>query len=127
MQTKDTPEKISALPPPPAPPARDANPWPWPEQANAGTRRPDRFSAIRRVAGPTGPRRANHVLPRLGVAVGMAALVLVIALNKGLGGGGPEDWIGLMFPVLFLVLFIASRLRKAGRQSSGTERPHDAD
>ena len=116
MQTKDTPETISTLPRPPAPPARDANPWEWPEEAKAETGRRDRLAAIRRATGSAGAKRASNAVPRLVVAVGIAVLAMMIALNSALGHGKPKDWAGIVFPVLFLVLFIGSRLRRARRR-----------
>jgi hypothetical protein len=116
MQTKDTPETISMLPPPPAPPSRDANPWEWPEEASAETGRRGRGGMLRRVPGSDGATRASNALLRLGVALGIAALVLAIAVSKGFGHGGPKDWVSVMFPVLLLVLFVGSRLRRARRR-----------
>jgi hypothetical protein len=43
-------------------------------------------------------------------------LVLVVALNKSLDGGGPSDWAGVGFALLFGLVFVIARLRRARRR-----------
>jgi hypothetical protein len=123
MQTRDSPVQATPLPPPPAPPARDANPWPWPEEAGSAAPQEPRL-----LPRPLRRRRAGQAAsqaPRLGLAIGIAVLVMTLALRKGLTGG-PRDWAGVMFAVLLLGVFVLARLKKAGRRAARTGRRDDA-
>jgi hypothetical protein len=126
MQTKDAPNEITRLPPPPAPPARDANPWPWPEQARGAERRPSRLASIRRAG--RRDRQEPPASPALSksVAIGVAILVMTMALIEALGRGGAEDWAGAVFVVLLLVIFALRQLRGASKRAARRERRDDA-
>jgi hypothetical protein len=125
MQTRDAPEKVTPLPPPPAPPARDANPWQWPEEAGSAAQ-PEQPVLLRRPGRRKATAHTASQLPRLGLAIGIAVLVMVIALNEALGRGGPRDWAGVMFAVLLLGVFVLARLKKASRRTARRERGDDA-
>jgi hypothetical protein len=126
MQTKSGPDEITPLPPPPAPPARDANRWPWPEQERGAERRPSRLASIRR-AGQRDRQEppASSALSK-SVAIGVAILVMTMALIEALGRGGAEDWAGAGFVILLLVIFALRQLRGARKRAVRRERRDDA-
>jgi Flp pilus assembly protein TadB len=126
MQTRDAPEKVTPLPPPPAPPARDANPWQWPEEAGSAAQ-PQQPVLLRRPGRRKATTQAASQVPRLGLAIGIAVLVMVIALSKALGGAGPRDWAGVAFAVFLVVMVAVRRLRGSRRRSDpGREAGDDA-
>jgi hypothetical protein len=126
MQTRDAPEKVTPLPPPPAPPAHDANPWQWPEEAGSEAQ-PRQPVPLGRPGRRKVTTQAASQLPRLGLAIGIAVLVMVIALNKALGGGGPRDWVGVSFAVFLVVMVAVRRLRVTRRRPDpGREARRDA-
>jgi hypothetical protein len=115
MQTKAAPDKTTPLPPPPAPPARDANPWPLPEQErSAGARPESTYPAGGRDAGKQ-PRSAAL---QLTLAIGIAVFVMTAALYRTLGSGSPKDWVGVMLALLMLGVFVLARLRRARRRAN---------
>lgn len=119
MQTKAAPDKTTPMPPPPAPPARDANPWPLPEQErSAGARPESTYRAGGRDVG-TQPRAAAL---QLTLAIGIAVFVMTALLYRTLGSGSPKDWVGVMLAVLLLGVFVLVRLRRARRRANRSPR-----
>jgi hypothetical protein len=129
MKTRDRDQTPGhGLPPPPAPTARDANPWTMPDTGNSGTggpagARPGTLPASEPGA-PRHPRfpvrqvpypkpRKPPVVPVLILAV--AAIVALGAAFRALAAGAVEDAIGPMIVFLF-VAFIAVRMLR-GRRS----------
>lgn len=109
-------EEVSSLPPPPAPPARDANPWPL----------PDRKAPASGTA-PTSPRQwwkhaagvdsRQRTASRVSLAVGLVLLAAGIVLARVLGGEDIGDVAGAMFPLVILVILLATRrARRRGRE-----------
>lgn len=102
------------LPPPPAPTARDANPWPVGSAPREGRGRRHRQPA----GTPQEPVRRASAAPRIAVAVAIGLLMLGLLVTRFLEGGEFEDLAGILFAIVFLVLFIATRSRARRRSAS---------
>jgi len=112
MQTRNGPDEITALPPPPAPPARDANPWPLPELDRPVTgplplRRPRR-----REDAPAPERTPQR---RIALAAGIALLVLGVVVARRMGGEDVGDIAKSLAPLLIIVIVVTARLRRRRR------------
>jgi hypothetical protein len=109
VRTRDNADEINELPPPPAPTARDANPWPVTGVPQA----PPRLPSLRtsRARDP-GTRKAREGMRNL-VALGIVAFILVSGVFEALRGGGAESVVGLAFPLLILAIVFRSRRRKS--------------
>jgi Flp pilus assembly protein TadB len=119
MRTRNGSDEITPLPPAPAPPARDANPWRLPEldrptDAAPPARRP------RRRQEPPGPERAPQ--RRIALAAGIALLVLGVVVFRLMGGEDIGDVAQSLFPVLIIVIVFASRLRRRQRKLGETRK-----
>lgn len=113
MRTRNGSDEITPLPPPPAPPARDANPWRLPEL----DRPADETSSPRR------PRRRDHQpdpqrtsQSRIALAAGLALLVLGVVVARLIGGADIGDLAQSLVPILILVIFVVSRLGRRKRK-----------
>lgn len=115
MKTHEAKDTVTLLPPPPAPTARDANPWPVSE-TNRQPGRTTPFSIRRPQRSDRKPRPRRSALGSM-FAIGVAAFILVTALIQALRGDSPQDWGGVAVTVFFLVMFVVSRLRSSRRRS----------
>jgi len=118
LRSRATADEITQLPPPPAPTARDANPWPV-----TGTPEPPRRVPSLRMARRRDPgtRKVREGMRNL-VALGIVAFIIVSGVFEALRGGGPEALVGLAFPLFILaILFMARRrkLRARDREAAG--------
>jgi len=109
LRTRDSADKITELPPPPAPTARDANPWPV-----TGTPPPPRrLPSLRTPRGrDPGTRKAREGMRNL-VALGIVAFILVSGVFEAMRGGGGESLVGLAFPLFIMAILFLSRRRKS--------------
>ena len=118
MKTRDSANDLTVLPPPPAPPARDANPWPMPESdarpapARSHPRLPKRVDTASEPARTPGGKSG---LPSAAVVVAIALFVLGVAVLRFIESGDAKDLPGLAFAVVMLVFFAVSRIRRASR------------
>lgn len=110
MRTSDQPDEITPLPPPPAPTARDANPW-----QVSGAPAPARRARMPQ-ARDAGSRPARSALRHL-VAIGIVAFIAVSGAVEALRGGEPEKLIGVAFTVFILLIFFLARQRSARRRA----------
>ena len=112
MPARDPRVEVAPLPKPPAPTARDANPWPLPGQSHQATAAP----GVRR-----GLRRARDARPagalRGAVAVGIAVTVIAIALIQARTNGRPGEVAGAAFAAFLMVMFVVARLRRGRRRA----------
>ena len=116
LRTRDNDDEITELPPPPAPTARDANPWPV-----TGTPPPRRLTSLRTPRGrDPGTRKAREAMRNL-LALGIVAFIIVSAALEALQGGGPEALVGVVFPLLVVgILFLARRRKSQRRDRPGS-------
>ena len=123
MRARNGSDEITPLPRPPAPTARDANPWPIPGR-DAAARRPRLPPAPR---GPgTEPRTGHGALhAAVGIAVGVA--VLAAALIQARDSGRLSDLAGPAIMLFMVALFVISRRRSARRRArrNSAEAPGD--
>lgn len=119
MRTRTGTDEITALPPPPAPPARDANPWPLPEldRPKGGT---PSFRRPRRREEPRAPERTSQ--RRIALAAGIALLVFGVVVARVMGGEDIGDLAQSLFPVLIIVIIFASRFRRRQRRVGETRK-----
>jgi hypothetical protein len=117
MQTRNGTDEITPLPPPPAPPARDANPWPMPEASGQAARGPRALASIRRAGKQDPGSRPTDAL-RASVAIGLAVMIMTVALIQARKSGELEDLAGALFALFLLVMFAVTRLRKARRRAA---------
>jgi len=122
MRTKSGPDDVTPLPPPPAPPARDANPWPWPEQERGAGKRPSRLASMRSAGRPDRQEPPAGSALSKAVAIGVAILVMTMALIEALGRGGAEGWAGAALVLLLLVIFALRQLRGASKRAARRDR-----
>lgn len=117
MRTRDAADEITQLPPPPAPTARDANPW----SVTGAPQAPRRVPAIRAVRRrDPGTRKLREGMRNL-LALGIVAFIIVSAALEALRGGGPEALIGMVFPLLIVgILFLARRHKSRQRDAGGS-------
>jgi len=116
MRTRDSADEITQLPPPPAPTARDANPW----STSGSPRPPRRMPSIRRPRGRDPSSRPAREGMRNLVAIGVVAFIIVSGVLEALQGGGVEALIGMVIPLFILAVFFLGRWRKSKRR--GDER-----
>jgi hypothetical protein len=105
------------LPPPPAPVARDANPWPMPRQQGEAPRRPQRARVAKHPLPPPDPIRSQrHGLSRfVPIAVFLAILGSIASgAFKALGRG---DRLGAIIPLVVLGVAAVSIWRSARRRN----------
>jgi hypothetical protein len=121
MRTTTEPDRITPLPPPPAPTARDANPWPI--SARQPTARRAALPGVTRGHGRE-PRSGRSVLPSL-VAVAIALMVLVSALVRAGESSRFGDLVGPGIALFFVLIFAVSRLRRARRRAGSQSPPAD--
>lgn len=109
MQTRKVTDETTQLPPPPAPTARDANPWTV--EAEPGKASP-RHRFRRRVAGgDQDPVRRRSGSPGFAVVIAIALLMLGVAVLRERQGGDFEDLAGAVFAMIVLILFAVTRRR----------------
>jgi hypothetical protein len=109
------------LPPAPAPPSRDANPWPMPGQGGGA---PKLHPRVREAVRKAGGERAPPVVERSPSAGGQKLawlpylmLVFVIATSvrvaiEAFDAGNVEAAIGPLIAILFAAFFVWRRLRR---------------
>lgn len=122
MRTRNGSDEITPLPPPPAPPARDANPWRLPELDRPATGSPSPRRPPRRQ---DAPETTGWGAPRIALVVVFVLLVLGLAVARMIEGGNPGDFAEALFPLVILAIFLVSRLRRR-RRSNVRERRNDA-
>ena len=112
MRTKDGPDEITRLPPPPAPTARDANPWP--NEAKEGRPRPSGFPRRgRRRSGLPAPARRSK---RAAVAIVIGVLLLGVVMMQLARGGDVGDLAEVALPLAMVAIFAITRLRERRRR-----------
>jgi hypothetical protein len=111
VRTRDGSDEITQLPPPPAPPARDANPWPL-----SGSPPRRRGPTIRRPRGRDATTRPAREGLRNLVAIGIVAFIIASGVLEALQGGGPEAIVGLVVPLFILAILFLARRRKSNRR-----------
>ena len=122
MRTRTSADEITRLPPPPAPTARDANPWTVPGAEPP----PQRMPSIRRSRGRDPSNRPAREGMRNLFAIGIVAFIIVSGVVEALQGGGPEALVGMVVPLFILgILFLARRRKSARRGGPGV--PPDGD
>jgi hypothetical protein len=118
MRARNGPDEVTPLPAPPAPPARDANPWPLPELDRPASETPSPRRPRRRDGTPE-PRKETL---RIAVLVAFAVLVFGLAVARMVEGGDAGEVAGALLPLLFLVIFVASRVRRRRKPAVGERR-----
>ncbi len=118
MPTDKASNETQGLPPPPAPTARDANPWPVESEPGVGpTDRPFGRRATR--ARTPNPVKRSSAAPRLAVAIAVALLVLGVVFLRLRAGGDIQDLAGVLFGLVVLVLFAVGRTSSGRRSRRG--------
>ena len=122
MRTRDSTDAITEMPPPPAPTARDANPWPMESESRPVSRRHRRVLRRQPDAASRGeashPDKAGARPP--GVAIALAvAFMIAIGFIRLRNSGNIEDLAGVLFALVVLVLFIVTRKGRRKRSRSG--------
>jgi len=122
MKTRDSPEKVTQLPPAPAPTSRAANRWPLSEGALDGARsqaahhRRD-LRARNQPQNAAGTPRRRSFLQGAAVPL-LAALVMgVFAFLRGRKGDSFEDYRGLLIAAAVIAFLVISRIGR--RTTSG--------
>lgn len=117
MKTRDSPEKVTQLPPAPAPTSRGANRWPLSEGALDGAR--GQVTRLRRGDPAGDPPQGAARTPRRrsflhgAAAPLLAALVMgVFAFLRGRKGDSFEDYRGLLVALAVVAFLVISRLGK---------------
>ena len=109
------------LPPAPAPPSRDANPWPMSGQAGGAPKLRPRVHEAVRKAGESGKSPVVERVPSAGGQelswLPYLMLVFVIATSlrvaiEAFGAGHVEAAIGPLLAILFAAFFVWRRLRR---------------
>ena len=116
MRRSNGREEVSSLPPPPAPPARDANPWPLPELdvSRSGAAPESPLQGWKHAAGMDSPQSTAS---KVSLAVGLVLLAAGIVLARVLGGEDIGDFLGAVFPLVVVVILLATRrARRRGRE-----------
>lgn len=121
MRTRNGSDEITALPPPPAPPARDANPWRLPELDRPAGEAPSPRRPRRRDPRPDARRTPQS---RIALAAGIALLVLGVVVARMAGGEDIGDVAKSLAPLLIIVIVVVSRLGR--RRSRAGESRKDA-
>lgn len=121
MRTRNGSDEITALPPPPAPPARDANPWQLPEPDRPAGEAPSPRRPRRR-AGQSDPQRTPQ--RRIALAAGIALLVLGVVVARLMGGEDVGDLAKSLAPPLIILIVVTARLRRR-RRGIGERRKDD--
>lgn len=120
-QERSGPKPGNHMPPPPAPPSRDANPWPMPEQhpdaAGGQVPAPVRLgkSGVRRrpdQAPGAKPRRSERRLIPLFIVAGIIGLAFTAALDAAESG----DLVGIVVPILIVGVIAFGVLRRSRRK-----------
>jgi hypothetical protein len=117
MRTRDAPDAVTQLPPPPAPTARDANPWRLPELDRQPRRAPNPRRPLRRAARAAQDRPRRRVLQTV-LPLAFFALILAVALREAARSGDFQEMVGVALPLLLLAVFVVTRLRASRRRSS---------
>lgn len=113
MRTRNGSDEITALPPPPAPPARDANPWRLPELDRPAGEAPSPRRPRRRKD-PPGPQQTPQRW--IALAAGIALLVLGVVVARLAGGEDIGDVAKSLAPLLIVVIVVVSRLGRRRRR-----------
>jgi hypothetical protein len=121
MRTRNGSDEITALPPPPAPPARDANPWRLPELDRPTGEVPSPRRPRRREGQSDSQRTPQR---RIALATGIALLVLGVIVARLMGGEDIGDVVKSLAPLLIIVIVVASRLGRR-RRKVGERRKDD--
>jgi len=124
MRTRDSSEGITELPPPPAPTARDANPWPMESGSTPASRRHGRVPR-RPPAMSDGESHSRGEQgakpPRVAIALAVAVMMMAIAFIRVRETGNIEDLAGVLFAMIVLVLFVVTRKGRGRRRSAKSD------
>lgn len=108
MQTRDSPEHVTQLPPPPAPPARSANPW----TISGGSKDGKPARRARRAGTTPGgypkPGRRRSLLAGLAGPLFIALAMGVFAFLRSRKGADFGDYRSLLIALAVIVFLIAS-------------------
>jgi len=107
------------LPPPPAPVARDANPWPMPRQKGEAPRvRAERARVAKHpLPSPDPVRSSRHGLSRF-VPIAIFLAILGTVATGALEALGRGDRLGAIIPLVVLGVAAVSVWRSARRRSN---------
>jgi len=122
MKTRRPRDETTALPPPPAPTARDANPWTV--EAARGSGQPRRGWRPEQAA-DRDPVKRNSAVPRLAIPVAFVLLMLGLAIMRIRESGDFEDLAGIVFAMVVLVLFAVTRAKAGRRAASRRQEPDE--
>ena len=107
------------LPPPPAPVARDANPWPMPRQQGEAPRRAERTRVVAKhpLPSPDPVRSSHHGLSRF-VPIAVFLAILGSIASGAFEALGRGDRLGAIIPLVVLGVAALSIWRSARRRSN---------
>jgi len=106
------------LPPPPAPVARDANPWPMPQRQGEPRVRTERTRVAKHPLPPPAPiRSSRHGLSRF-VPIAVFLVILGSVASGALEALGRGDRLGAIVPLIVLGVAAVSVWRAARRRSN---------
>ena len=116
MQPRKASDETTQLPPPPAPTARDANPWTVESAPGAASSR-HRFPRRRSGVGQD-PFRRRPGPSSFVVAIAIALLVAGLLFLRETAGADFEDLARVAFAMIVLVLFAVTRRRSRSRPAA---------
>ncbi len=110
------------MPAPLAPPSRDANPWPMPEQHSDAAARPQAQANVR--LGKSGLRRRPDQTPgarppsseRRLVPLFIVAGIIGLAFTAALDAAQSGDLVGIIVPILIVGVVAVGVLRRSRRK-----------
>jgi hypothetical protein len=107
------------LPPPPAPVARDANPWPMPQQQGEAARaRLERVRVARHTLPSSDPGRSSHHGLSRFVPIAVFLAILGSIASGAFEALGRGDRLGAIIPLVVLGVAAVSVWRSARRRNN---------
>ncbi len=127
MKTRDSPEKVTQLPPVPAPTSRAANRWTLSEGALDGAsgqaaHRRHALHAANKAQDAGGTPRRRSFLQGAAAPLLVALVMGVFAFLRGRKGDSFEDYRGLLIALAVIAFLVMSRI---GSRSAARRTPRD--